>query len=246
MLIKTYKIKQTSLKCAILFACAMLLAALLPLTVSAASKKYSVTCKSSDVKVSKKSLSCSASPAVVRLQGTGGAKKPYPKGDGVTVVTVDCGRSSPTTATAAKGGSVTFKCRDGSAPVFKDAKVIQKAPKKAAAKSPAKGGDSASNNGCANGVCEDPAADPDANCNNDRCDLISKYVNPFIRLFSLVFGIIAAGSIIMGGIQYSASGGDPQKVSEAKKRITNTLIAVTAYLFLFGFLQFLVPGGVFR
>lgn len=98
------------------------------------------------------------------------------------------------------------------------------------------------------------AADPDlpgctvnadAICNDNVCDFVKKYVNPAVSLVSIVFGLIVAISLIAGGIQYSAAGGDPQKVASAKKRITNTIVALIAYAFLYGFLQFLVPGGIF-
>lgn len=81
---------------------------------------------------------------------------------------------------------------------------------------------------------------------NGGCDLIEKYLNPGIDLFSVMFGLIAAGSLIMGGISYSASEGDPQKSSRAKSRITNTIFAIVAYMFLFSFLQFIIPGGAFN
>lgn len=83
-------------------------------------------------------------------------------------------------------------------------------------------------------------------CDSDRCDFVGKYINPFIRLLTAAFGIIAVGSLIVGGIQYSASAGDPQKVTKAKTRIVNTIIAIVAYFFLYGFLQFLIPGGLFN
>jgi hypothetical protein len=100
---------------------------------------------------------------------------------------------------------------------------------------------------CQNGTCFGTlGSDPDAKCTNGQCDLIKKYVNPTINLLSLCFGVIATGSLIAGGIQYSASVGEPQKVSNAKKRVFNTLLAVVAYLFMYSFLQFIVPGGVFN
>jgi len=88
--------------------------------------------------------------------------------------------------------------------------------------------------------------DPALNCTSSKCDLISKYINPTINVLSVSFGLIAVISIILGAIQYSASEGDPQKSSAAKNRITNTIIAIVAYLLLYAFLQFLVPGGVFN
>ncbi len=76
--------------------------------------------------------------------------------------------------------------------------------------------------------------------------MIKTYVNPLISFLSIAFGLIAVISIIMGGIQYSASQGDPQKAAQAKSRISNTFIAIFAYLFLYVILQFLIPGGLFH
>jgi hypothetical protein len=53
------------------------------------------------------------------------------------------------------------------------------------------------------------------------------------------------GAIIVGGIQYMTAGDNAQAVGAAKQRIINALIALFAYLLAFGFLQWLVPGGVF-
>lgn len=88
--------------------------------------------------------------------------------------------------------------------------------------------------------------DPAIECKDKNCDLIGKYVNPAINLFSVAFGLIAIISIILGSINYAMSEGDPQKASKAKKRIVDTVFAVVAYIFLFSFLQFLIPGGAFR
>lgn len=89
-------------------------------------------------------------------------------------------------------------------------------------------------------------ADANANCTKNSCDLVKKYINPGIDLLSIIFGLIAAISLILGGIQYASSAGDPQKASAAKKRITMTVVAFIAYAFLYGFVQFLVPGGAFK
>ena len=100
---------------------------------------------------------------------------------------------------------------------------------------------------CSSNGCDEAAnADPHAACNNHQCDFIRQYVNPAINLLSAVFGFIAVISIITGGIQYSASGGDPQKVAQAKARISKTIVAVVAYMYLFAFLQFIIPGGIFK
>jgi len=75
-------------------------------------------------------------------------------------------------------------------------------------------------------------------------DFIDKYINPFILLFSGLVGVFAVISIIMGGIQYAASADDPGAVSKAKQRIFNTIIGLVGYLFLFAFLNYLIPGGI--
>lgn len=84
-----------------------------------------------------------------------------------------------------------------------------------------------------------------ADCKDlSTCDLITDYVKPTINLLVAVVGIGAVISIIVGGIQYSSSGGNPQKSSAAKDRIRNSVIGLLAFLFLYAMLNFLVPGGV--
>ena len=75
--------------------------------------------------------------------------------------------------------------------------------------------------------------------------LFDNYINPAIKFFSVGFGVIVTIMIIIGGIQYSAAGADPQAVANAKKKIYNALLALLAYGLLYAFLQFIMPGGVF-
>ncbi|MEO5627558.1 MAG: pilin [Candidatus Saccharimonadales bacterium] len=67
----------------------------------------------------------------------------------------------------------------------------------------------------------------------------------FVNFLSAGVGIIVTVMIIIGGIQYVTAGSNPQQVAVAKKRIMNALIALIAYGFMFAFLQWLVPGGIF-
>jgi hypothetical protein len=83
-------------------------------------------------------------------------------------------------------------------------------------------------------------------CNSSRCDLIEHYVNPAINILSVLFALVVVISVILGAIQYISSEGDPQKSSKAKNRITNAVLAFFAYALMYGFLQFLIPGGIFR
>ncbi len=83
----------------------------------------------------------------------------------------------------------------------------------------------------------------DANGQTIKCDLITQYANPFITFLAAVAGLIATISIVVGGVQYASSSGDPQKVSAAKKRIGNAVLAIIGFLLLYAFLQWIVPGG---
>jgi len=83
-------------------------------------------------------------------------------------------------------------------------------------------------------------------CDSNNCDIVKNYVNPLINLFSAIVGLAAVASLIIGGIQYTTSSGDPQKVAKARARISMTIVALVAFFLLYGFLQFLVPGGIFN
>lgn len=85
--------------------------------------------------------------------------------------------------------------------------------------------------------CEDP------NINKD-CRIVD-YLFVFINILSAVFAIVIIIVTIVAGIQYSASAGDSQAAAAAKKRITNVLIAMVAYASMYGFLQWIIPGGIF-
>jgi len=78
----------------------------------------------------------------------------------------------------------------------------------------------------------------------DQCSLMSDYVQPFINFLAALVGVVVVISIIVGGIQYSAAAGDPGKMTAARKRITNAIIALLVFFFLYAGLNFLIPGGL--
>ncbi|HYH75064.1 MAG TPA: hypothetical protein VD735_03815 [Candidatus Saccharimonadales bacterium] len=83
-----------------------------------------------------------------------------------------------------------------------------------------------------------------ANPPTGKSCLFDRYINPLVALLSALVGIVVVGSVIFAGIQYSASAGDPGKAAAAKSRITNSLLALAAFIFMFAFLQWLIPGGL--
>jgi hypothetical protein len=65
------------------------------------------------------------------------------------------------------------------------------------------------------------------------------------RFLSIAVGITVVGSIILGGIQYSASAGKPEATAKAVARISNSVLALIIYLLIFAILNWLVPSGLF-
>jgi hypothetical protein len=84
----------------------------------------------------------------------------------------------------------------------------------------------------------------DVNVNAENCEIV-RYLLIFINALSAIVGVVIVGVITAGGIQYSAAGDNPQATLAAKKRIGNAILALLLYIFMFAFLQWIVPGGVF-
>ncbi len=74
--------------------------------------------------------------------------------------------------------------------------------------------------------------------------LFAKYVNPTVRVLSAIAALAAVIGMIVGGLQYSASGGDPQKAAAGKGKVVKALYGLLAFLFLYSALQFFSPGGI--
>jgi Type IV secretion system pilin len=84
------------------------------------------------------------------------------------------------------------------------------------------------------------------NCSKSlsQCDLIAKYANPLINFMAALVGVAVVAAIIIGGIQYSSSAGDPAKASAAKAHIRDAIIALVAFVLLYSMISFLLPGGL--
>lgn len=67
-----------------------------------------------------------------------------------------------------------------------------------------------------------------------------------IRVLSAGVGVVVVGSIAVGGIQYSASRGDPQATAMAINRIRSSLFALIIYIFGFALLNYIIPGAVLQ
>lgn len=111
------------------------------------------------------------------------------------------------------------------------------------------GADSQQANGAATTQANSSSRQGDckAKGNNDltpqNCGILS-YLLDAINLLSAIVGIVVVIMIAWGGIQYSASRDNPQATAAAKAKIVNALLGLVAYLFIYAFLQYIIPGGV--
>jgi hypothetical protein len=67
-----------------------------------------------------------------------------------------------------------------------------------------------------------------------------------IRFLSVGVGIIIVASVVVAGIQYTSSRGDPAAVAKAIDRVRNTVIGLVIYLLIYAILNWIVPAGVFN
>jgi hypothetical protein len=70
------------------------------------------------------------------------------------------------------------------------------------------------------------------------------YLRSILKLLSGAVGLLIVLMLVIAGVQYIVSLGDPGRVKSAKDRIQNTLIALVLYLMMFAILSFLIPGGI--
>lgn len=85
---------------------------------------------------------------------------------------------------------------------------------------------------------------PDGHSSDTQDCFVAKYINPTIKMLSMIAGLAIIAGVIMGGIQYSASAGDPQKAAAAKSKISKALLSLVVFMFLFAGIQFMSPGAL--
>lgn len=75
---------------------------------------------------------------------------------------------------------------------------------------------------------------------------VEDIVYAIIRFMALGVGIIVVISIVIAGIQYTSSEGNPEVTQQAKDRIRFTMFGLFLYIFAYTIMQYLVPGGLFK
>jgi hypothetical protein len=73
---------------------------------------------------------------------------------------------------------------------------------------------------------------------------IFAYLGMVIKFLSGAVGLVIVLMIVVGGVQYITSAGDPASVKAAKTRITNAITGLILFVLMFALLNFLIPGGI--
>jgi len=66
-----------------------------------------------------------------------------------------------------------------------------------------------------------------------------------IRFLTAGVGLIVIASMVVAGIQYASSRGDPQATASAIDRIRSNVIALLVFMFAYAMLNYVIPGVVF-
>jgi hypothetical protein len=94
---------------------------------------------------------------------------------------------------------------------------------------------------CSTSCSSNTSVSSSALCNS----IVTNYLDPVLLFLGGGVGLVITIMIIIGAIQYITSGGDPNGVAAAKKRIANALIALLTFGLMYALLNFIVPGGLF-
>lgn len=97
------------------------------------------------------------------------------------------------------------------------------------------------NFGCDGAVC---VTNPSASYCSGNHDALMDLMFALIRLLSDGVGLVIIASLILAGIQYTFSRGDPQSVKSATKRIQSTATALIVFIFAYALLNYIIPNGI--
>lgn len=93
--------------------------------------------------------------------------------------------------------------------------------------------------------CKHDTGESGSQLTTEGCGIL-KFIAVATNALGAIAGVVIVIMIIVGGIQYASAGANPQAVSAAKGKIRNALLALAMFIFMYSFLQWLIPGGVFR
>jgi vacuolar-type H+-ATPase subunit I/STV1 len=75
---------------------------------------------------------------------------------------------------------------------------------------------------------------------------IVNYLKTILLFLSGAIGLIVMLMLVIGGINYITSTGDPARIKGAKDMIQNAIVALVLFLCMFAIISFILPGGVLQ
>lgn len=114
--------------------------------------------------------------------------------------------------------------------------------------------------GCSGAQCSPPSGSststPSSTSTTTNSQVANSYCSsPHNAIIDLTFaiikfisdgvGLLIIMSLIIAGIQYTFSRGEPQAINSAMKRIQSSVTALIIFIFAYALLNFVIPNGVF-
>lgn len=88
--------------------------------------------------------------------------------------------------------------------------------------------------------------------NGERCvsnaaegGAIVAYLKLVLQFLSSGVGITVVLMLVIAGVQYIISVGDPANIKKAKDRVVNAVTALVLFVMGFALLSYIIPGGIF-
>jgi hypothetical protein len=82
----------------------------------------------------------------------------------------------------------------------------------------------------------------DVGCDDSNDNPIYVYIRAIVTWLGGLIGLMLVITLIVSGIQYAGSAGNPANITKAKERIFNAMIGLVMYILLAAALRYLIPG----
>jgi len=89
-------------------------------------------------------------------------------------------------------------------------------------------------------ICNDPAFKNSGPCVDNRD--VEGFASNIINTVIYVLGFVAVGMIVYGGVQYTMSTGNPEKVKSAKNTILYAIVGLVIAVLAFAIVNFVITG----
>jgi len=84
---------------------------------------------------------------------------------------------------------------------------------------------------------------PGVELDTENCGIVA-YIVTGINILSALAGMAIVASIVIAGFQYMTAQDNSGQIEASRKRIIWAMTALLVFIFMYGFLNFIVPGGV--